>query len=307
MSDGARPKVVSVVLNWNGGPDTAECLRSLARLEGVDHEPIVVDNGSTDRSVELLRREFPNLRIVETGANLGFAGGVNRGIAAALALGAEFIWLLNNDATIAPDALAALVAVLQERPDAGFACSKILLADRPDVLWYAGGTCETPTGFMLHHGQGETDRGQYDHVGDLESACGCSLLVRRRTVEAIGPMPEEYFLYWEDVAWSAKARAAGWTIAFAPDSRVWHKVGASLASSATSGELLRARYLMRNRILFHRRHRPDRLPGIVLRELAHVARRTMSRATFRAALADWRGLFDGLCGRTGPIRHPSRG
>ena len=75
MSDGPLPKVVSIVLNWNGGRDTAECLRSLARLEGVDHEPLVVDNGSTDGSVELLRREFPNVRIVETGANLGFAGG----------------------------------------------------------------------------------------------------------------------------------------------------------------------------------------------------------------------------------------
>jgi GT2 family glycosyltransferase len=306
MSDGPLPKVVSIVLNWNGGRDTAECLRSLARLEGVDHEPLVVDNGSTDGSVELLRREFPNVRIVETGANLGFAGGVNRGIAAAVARGAEFLWLLNNDATVAPDSLAALVAALQRRPDAGFACSKVLLADRPDVLWYAGGTCDTPTGFMRHHGQGEPDRGQHDRVGDLAFACGCSLLVRRRTVEAIGPMPEEYVLYWEDVAWSATARAAGWAIVFVPGSRVWHKVGASLASSSTPGELLRARYLMRNRILFHRRHRPDRLPGIVLRELVHTARRTLSRATFRAALADWRGLVDGLCGRTGPIRFQPR-
>ena len=307
MSDGPLPKVVSIVLNWNGGRDTAECLRSLARLQGVDHEPLVVDNGSTDGSVELLRREFPNVRIVETGANLGIAGGVNRGIAAAVARGAEFLWLLNNDATVAPDSLAALVAALQARPDAGFACSKILLADRPDVLWYAGGTCDTPTGFMRHVGQGEPDRGQHDRVGDLAFACGCSLLVRRRTVEAIGPMPEEYFLYWEDVAWSAMARAAGWTIVFVPGSRVWHTVGASLAASATPGELLRARYLMRNRILFHRRHRPDRLRGIVLRELVHTARRTLSRATFRAALADWRGLIDGLCGRTGPIGLPPRG
>lgn len=301
MSDARHPKVVSIVLNWNGWRDTAECLRSLARLEGVDHEPLVVDNGSTDGSVERLRGEFPGLLVVETGANLGFGGGVNRGIAAAMARGAEFLWLLNNDATVAPDSLAALVATLRERPDAGFACSKILLADRPDVLWYAGGTCDTPTGFVRHVGQGETDRGQHDHVADLEFACGCSLLARRRTVEAIGPMPEDYFLYWEDVAWSAMAAAAGWKIAFAPASRVWHAVGASLAPHATSGELLRARYLMRNRILFHRRYRPDRLPRIVLGEMAHTARRTLSRTTFRAALADWRGLFDGLCGRTGPI------
>jgi GT2 family glycosyltransferase len=306
MSDVRHPKIVSIVLNWNGWRDTAGCLRSLARLEGVDHEPLVVDNGSTDGSVERLRGEFPGLQVVETGANLGFGGGVNRGIAAAMARGAEFLWLLNNDATVAPDSLAALVATLQERPDAGFACSKILLADRPDVLWYAGGTCDTPTGFVRHVGQGETDRGQHDHVGDLEFACGCSLLARRRTVEAIGPMPEDYFLYWEDVAWSAMAAAAGWKIAFAPASRVWHAVGASLAPDATSGELLRARYLMRNRILFHRRHRPDRLPRIVLGEVAHTARRTLSRATFRAALADWRGLFDGLCGRTGPIGPTSR-
>jgi GT2 family glycosyltransferase len=304
MSGDRQERVVSIILNWNGAAHTAACLRSLARLEGVDHKPLVVDNGSTDGSVAWLRAEFPELWIVETGANLGFGGGVNRGIAAALSAGADFLWLLNNDTTVAPDALRELVAALRGRPDAGLAASLIYHADRPDVIWYAGSTLATTVGHLVHRGMGETDRGQFDRVEESEFACACSLLVRSRTVADIGPLPTDYFLYWEDVAWSGMAAAAGWKILFVPRSRVWHEAGASLTSAAGPPQLLRIRYEVRNRILYHRRHRPRRLPSVAWDVVVNAARMTRSREWRPLGLAHWRGLRDGLLGRTGPIKSP---
>lgn len=307
MSGVARERVVSIILNWNGAPHTAACLRSLAGLEGVDHVPLVVDNGSTDGSVARLRAEFPELWIVETGANLGFGGGVNHGIAAAISAGADFLWLLNNDTTVAPDALRELIAALRVRPDAGFAASLIYHADRPDVIWYAGSTLATPMGHVIHRGVGERDRGQFARVEEFEVACACSLLVRRRVVEDIGPLPTDYFMYWEDVAWSDVAAAAGWKILFVPRSRVWHVSGASLTSAAGPPQLLRSRYEIRNRLLFHRRHRPERLPSVVWEVALNAARMSLSRQWRPMALAHWRGLRDWLLGRTGPIEEPSLG
>lgn len=307
MSGGARERVVSIILNWNGVAHTAACLRSLAGLEGVDHVPLVVDNGSTDGSVARLRAEFPELWIVETGANLGFGGGVNHGIAAALSAGADFLWLLNNDTTVAPDALRELIAALRTRPEAGFASSLIYSADRPDVIWYAGSTLTAPFGHLIHRGMGETDRGQFARVEEFPVACACSLLVRGSMVQEIGLLPTDYFLYWEDVAWSDVAAAAGWKTLFVPRSRVWHESGASLTSAAGRPQVLRIRYEVRNRILFHRRHRPARLPSVVWDVVVSAARMSRSGDWRPVALAHWRGLRDGLLGRTGPIDGPSSG
>lgn len=308
MNGVQRERVVSIILNWNGAALTAACLRSLAGLgEGVDHVPLVVDNGSTDGSVARLRSEFPELWIVETGANLGFGGGVNHGIAAALSAGADFLWLLNNDTTVDTDALRELVAALRTRPEAGFAASLIYFADRPDVIWYAGATVTPPAGHFVHRGLGEKDRGQFVHVEEAGFACACSLLVRARTVEDIGPLPTDYFLYWEDVAWSSMAAAAGWKILFVPRSRVWHESGASLTSEEGPPELLRLHYLTRNRILYHRRHRPRHLPRVVWDIFFNAVRMTRTRRWRPTAWAHWHGLRDGLLGRTGPITAPARG
>ena len=125
----------------------------LFRSNDHHHTLLIVDNGSTDGSVARLRELFPDLQIIETGANLGYAGGNNIGIAMALAQGAEFIWLLNNDTSVDPAALSELLSVLQMRPRAGIAGSKILYASQPDVLWFAGGEVSACWAYATHRGQ----------------------------------------------------------------------------------------------------------------------------------------------------------
>jgi GT2 family glycosyltransferase len=255
----ARSGLVCIVLvNWNGWRDTVECVRSCASLDYRPFRVIVVDNGSTDDSAERLRAELGDrgdITLIETRANLGFAGGCNIGIRRALDDGAEYVWLLNNDTVVEPGTLSALTEVFAEQPSAGIAGSKIFYHDRPGVISSAGGRISPRLGLTTHIGDGEADAGQYDTVRDVDYVTGASLLVRASVVESIGPMDESYFLYWEEADWCERARTAGWRVLYAPASRVWHKVG---ASTATDKSYVKARYEGRNRVAFHRRNRPRR-------------------------------------------------
>lgn len=171
------PLVAIVILNWNGGEDTCACVASCRGLTWPNRRIIIVDNGSDDGSEEQLRKECPDAELIQTGANLGFAGGNNAGIRAALDGGADFVWLLNNDAVAAPDALDALVAALTRHRDAGGAGSKIYYLERPETIWYAGGIWEQGCLRLRQRGAGREDRGEFateQRVGALPAAACCS-------------------------------------------------------------------------------------------------------------------------------------
>lgn len=292
---------VTVIVNWNGWSDTAECLRSCRQLEGAEHVELVVDNGSIDRSVTELRKRFPGLQVIENGANLGFAAACNVGIREALRVGAEFVWLLNNDTIVERAALAELVGALRSSPRAAFAGSKISYASRPDVLWFAGGDLPILGSEPFHRGLDEPDTGRYDEPISCGFITGCSLLVRTTAIASIGLMPEDYFLYWEDVDWNERAAAAGMERLYVPTSKVWHKVSASSQGIAGLRHPRMDRYSMRNFILFHRRHRPRGLAIALLRGgLRTLKMLLVERRPKRSAQA-LRGMIDGIAGRTGPI------
>jgi GT2 family glycosyltransferase len=297
----ARSGLVCIVLvNWNGWRDTVECVRSCAALDYRPFRVIVVDNGSTDDSVDRLQAEFgarEGVSIIETGANLGFAGGNNVGIRHAMEGGAEYVWLLNNDTVVEPCTLSALTAVFAEQPSAGIAGSKIYYFDRPEVISSAGGRISPRLGLTTHIGDGEADAGQYDTVRDVDYVTGASLLVRTSVVEAIGPMDESYFLYWEETDWCERAHTAGWRVLYAPASRVWHKVG---ASTATDKSYVKARYEGRNRIEFHQRNRPGQAARVAALALMN-ALYLVVRGRPRTGLWMARGVFDALSHHRGAI------
>lgn len=296
---GSSEELVCVILvNWNGWRDTVRCLESCAQLSYPHFEIIVVDNGSTDDSVDRLRDRFPQLRLIETGANLGFAGGNNVGIRAAGGLGAAYIWLLNNDTVVDPDSLSALVDVVRADATVGFATSRIYYLDQPRTLWHAGGFLSPIWGWSVHRGVDEIDEGQYDEITAVDFATGCSLLARASTVRSIGPMDEAYFLYWEDVDWSARARRADWRVVYVPGSRIWHKLGGSTASGRRH---IQWRFEGRNRLRFYRRHRPGVLPWIFLNTLLN-ALYLVARGRPRDGCALLQGVVDAVRGRMGIIR-----
>jgi GT2 family glycosyltransferase len=288
-----------ILLNWNGLRDTVECIESCARLTYPRFRIVVIDNGSTDGSASVVHRRFPDVEVIETGCNLGFAGGNNVGIRHALENGAGFIWLLNNDTVVEPDALSALVAVMEGDRTAGMAGSKIRYFDDRDRLWYAGAFLDGRVPYRCgHRGLNEEDLGQYDDAGETGYVTGCSLLVRRELIEQIGLLDEGLFLYFEDTDWGSRARLSGWKLLYAPRSLVFHKASATMGGM----EAPRMRYyLARNLLYFVRKNYPDALFRAFCFDLAQNVVVMAKKGRLSAACWALRGMVDFLLGSTGPL------
>jgi GT2 family glycosyltransferase len=253
LADGS-PRVAVVVLSWNGRDDTLECLASLRAVDYPNWEVLVVDNGSKDDSVDGIRKRYPEVLLIEAGRNLGFAGGNNVGLHAALERGAEFIVLLNNDTTVAPDLLRELVRAAHVYPDAGVLSAKICFRNDPRRIWYAGTRWDLTSAAFQHVGQGAMDDGtDFERIGDTEYACGCAMFLRASVVRAIGPLDERFFLLFEDTDWCFRARKAGYRCLFVPRARVWHRVSASLGGQ---GLPMFEYFYVRNRLLWAEKHVP---------------------------------------------------
>jgi len=292
-------KVFIVILNWNGWKDTIECVESCLDLTHSDFTILIVDNSSTDNSQSILQDKFPDIDVLQSGGNLGFSGGNNIGIRHALANGADYIWLLNNDTRVDPNALSALMSVADSDSRTGIVGSKLFYYDEPNKVAFAGGCWKQSPQHPYHLGVDEDDHGQFDEIREVDFVTGCSLLIKSAVIEDIGEMPEEYFLYWEDIDWNACAEKKGWKIVYVPQSRVWHKVSAS-----TGGKpMTQVYYNVRNRLLFMSRHQPLRVFATLMQTALTTAGFAMKGDKSRA-LAYFKGLRDYLCKRFGEMSGP---
>ncbi|MBC8122848.1 MAG: glycosyltransferase family 2 protein [Gemmatimonadaceae bacterium] len=226
-----RPLVYILVLNWNSPAYTVRCVESLLHLHYSNYRILLIDNGSTDGSEAVLRARFPDLAFLQTGDNLGYAGGNNRGVAYALERGADYLWILNNDTCVDPRALEALVEAVEKDEGIGLAGSKIRSMDDPDRLVFAGGQIDFWQGKSFHRGHLEADSGQYDRLEDVSFVTGCSLFFRASLIEQVGLMRETYFLYCEDVEWNLRIQKAGYRTVYVPGSVLWHKEGGSAGTT----------------------------------------------------------------------------
>lgn len=271
------PEVALIILNWNNAGDTLQCLASLAHLTYPHYESIVVDNGSTDDSVRQIRAAYPSIRLIETGANLGYAGGNNVGIRYALEQGAQYICILNNDVTVAPDFLEPLLSVLETNPTIGVVTPLLAEMDRPEQIWALGASVNQRNGTVerLHAGEDVSQwRGQPSFA--VDAASGAALLVKREVFETVGLMDKDFFLYYEETDWCLQVQRAGYRIMAIPDSVVLHKVSAALGETSPVIDY----YMLRNHLRFVARHwsgwaRWRLLGSIVLRNLATIAAYTI--------------------------------
>ena len=283
-------RVVAVVLSWNGREDTLAALESLRGIETV-----VVDNGSTDGSADAVAERFPEVELVRAGVNLGFAAGNNVGIRRALDRGADWVLLLNNDATAEPGLVDALAAAAEARPDAGVLACKVLFADS-DRLWYAGAGFDPLLGRSRHEGFGEPD--EPGELRDTVRATGAGMAVSRKAIEAAGLFDEELFLYAEDLDWSLRIREAGFAVVYVPAARVRHRVS---AAAGGAGSPTTSYYETRNMLAVVERHRPlprgltgARRALVVGPRVLLAARRP---ASAWAAVRGWRDHRRGRMGR----------
>jgi GT2 family glycosyltransferase len=301
MAEAHALRVHIVILNYKGALDTIECVASIKGTTFSNFEIVVVDNDSGDGSEDLICAAHPDITVLQSGANLGYAGGNNIGIRYALARGADFIWILNNDTTVAPDALGELLRAAAAAPGVGIVGSKIYYMAEPTLLWFAGGRIDWLRGIPYHVGAHQEDRGQFDGMTASETAQGASMLVSRETFERVGLLEEDYFLYFEESDFCCRARKAGLAIRFAPASHVWH--GVSRSTGVRSPIFLY--YFTRNNIIFIRRHKSFpgyliSLPFLLKRSLKNVSVEEGGSAFGSSRLRLWWvAWMDGLFGRTG--------
>lgn len=224
---GDSPLVYIVVLNWNGKQDTVECLRSLQKVIYPNFKIILVDNASSDGTVDAVRKEFSEMEIIINRSNLRFAGGNNVGILSALDRGAEYVLLLNNDTVVEKKFLNHLVEASEKDNNVGMAGPKIYFHSKPDLFWYAGGKIEWWKGWISHVGVREKDTGQYNTQSRTDYITGCCILVKREVIEKIGVLDERYFIYGEDADWCLRASKKGYSLIYVPSAIVWHKLSVS--------------------------------------------------------------------------------
>lgn len=211
-------KVVAVVLNWCKEGDTADCVASLLAQQMGDTtalDVVIVDNASPDRSGDRLAQRFPSVAYLQTGRNLGYAGGNNVGIAWALEHGADWVLVLNNDTVCEPSMVTELLVAAQRHPRAAALAPRIGLGTDPTTPWFAGGELDVMRGMGVHR--------QLEGEQSCTFLSGCCLLLRRDALEKVGPFDTVYWCYVEDVDLGVRLMRAGYELWYVPTARMVHR------------------------------------------------------------------------------------
>ena len=242
-------KVSIITVNFNQPKVTTEFLSSVALSGDHPHEIIVVDNGSYTDQTEELRIKFPDAVYIRSDENLGFAGGNNIGIKKS---SGDYLFFVNNDTEYTTGLIFKLKLILDNNPDVGAVSPKILYFNNPEIIQYAGFTpMNFNTGRNKCLGQFEKDFGQYDsNTGPTAYAHGAAMMVRREAIERAGVMPENYFLYYEEMDWCEQIKRSGFQIWIEPKAQIYHKESMSVGVKSP----LKEYFMTRNRILFIRRN-----------------------------------------------------
>jgi GT2 family glycosyltransferase len=219
------PLVTIIILNWNGKKDTVECLDSLKEITYPNYEITLVDNGSVDGSVEFVKKKYPEVEIIESIKNLGFAEGNNVAIRKAVERGTDYILMLNNDTVVDPEFLRELVKVLENDSSVGIAGPTVYYYKEKDRIQSAGGKICFYRG-QTPHLTSKNDI-KLNEIRDVDYIMGCALLTKCELFKKIGYLNKDYFAYWEETDWCIRAKKAGYRIVHAPVAKVWHKGGST--------------------------------------------------------------------------------
>ncbi|MEN6568433.1 MAG: glycosyltransferase family 2 protein [Rikenellaceae bacterium] len=250
-----------IIVNYNGLKDSCELIESIKKFldDCFDYEIVLVDNGSLINEAEEVRKKFPDVIVVRSNVNMGFAAGNNLGIWHS---SGRYIFLINNDALLIDDSVLKMVSFMDNYEKAGAVSPKIYYPGEQKIIQYAGFTKFSHVTLRNRSiGRGEVDKGQYDKECITFSLHGAAMMVRRKVLEEIGFMYEKYFLYYEEIEWCMKIKKRGYELWYLPSARLVHKESRSTGDNS----YVKRYYLTRNRLLFARRNlsRPESICSII--------------------------------------------
>lgn len=287
-----NPRILTIILNWRQPIVTIECVRAVQKAQLPTQQILLIDNGSGDDSVAQLQAALPDIPLICTSANLGFAAGCNLGLQQAIEQGYEYAFLLNNDAFPAPDMFRRLLA--EVGPDIGLLSPKIFYESEPTRIWFSGADQHPVLLEKRNDGRKQFDAPYWANSRDVAYLLGTGLLINLAAISKVGLLDERFFMYYEDLDWSIRFRQAGYRLRLVAHAHLFHRVAVS-----TGGEdaPLRRYHLARSSVIFFCRHAPLSSSLAILLFRFASAIKTILRLTLTgqldAARAYLRGLHDG--------------
>lgn len=301
-------KLAVILVNYNGKKYNSACIDSILKNKVREELTIlVVDNASSDGSVELLQQQYresagEQIEYVILDKNFGFAAANNKGIERAGELGADYVLLLNNDTEIAPNMLEQLEACAERHPEC-MIVPKIYYSDDKKRIWSAGGSVSRIICKVSHDGLDQIDSGQFEEERKIEFATGCCLLIPMSVLKRTGGLDERYFLYYEDTEYSFRLKKMGISIYFCPKAVLYHKVG---GSSMGVQSPLCAYYISRNWLVCNRQYLGGRYPFFLLYYMLNrsvLSLLWLIQGKPQLVLAIWRGICDYCRGKLGKTEY----
>ncbi len=248
-----RPRIAIILVNYKNYKDTLNCIESLKKVNYPNLLVIVVDNNSKDESYEMLLKESDeNIKVIESGFNGGFAYGNNCGIRVALEEGAQYVLLLNNDTIVDENFLEPLVNKAESDELIGIVSSRIMFYPESHKIWYAGGAVDWKNLRAIHFGLKEDYTDAYAKETRVDFASGCCMLIPKKIFSNVGFLPEEYFMYCEDMDFCIMVTRAGYEIHYVPESVIYHCVS---SSSGGEGSPFSIEWQTRARRIFWKKYR----------------------------------------------------
>lgn len=296
-------KVGVVLLNWNSAKLTISCIESLISGTMKPDKIIVVDNASTDDSINEIAASFPGVWCIKNKANLGFSGGNNVGIRELVRSQYNYVWVLNNDTRVDPECLKIQYDFMENAPDVAGCCGKILHSDSRKTIWYAGARLNRFKLRVFPVGMLETDNGQHDLMQKTSFITGCSMFVRGSGWRRIGMFDEKFFAYCEDIDWCLRAEKQNFELRYLPKAVIYHEVSASFGKTKGKQTIWKIPplviYLSERNQLFLIKRWKNRFSLLVLYVLKiprilYYSTGLLLLRKFDNFYALWKGTYDGL-------------
>lgn len=309
MISTSKSSVAIILVNWNGYGFTSECLQSLKVVDFPNFKVFVVDNASENQEGEKIKIVFPEVELLQNNKNLGFAGGNNVGIRAALKQEFSHVLLLNNDTVVESNFLAKMMAFMDENPALGIVQPLIYFLHDREKIWSAGGRWSSFFSRAVTLGDRKKKQSFTAESRQIDWATGCALLISSKAIQKIGLLNEQYFTYFEDVDWSIRASQAGFGIGFESEAVIYHEAGASSKKQHSEGTLSAKvfYYHCRNQFLLIRRFSNwvSYLPSVIYHSVRFFAWMGYFclRGRFQKLKAVVNGIRDGLTDR---LEEPAR-